>query len=180
MPFLDIKTIEQALRMVGQRLGAGRPVEILIVGGAAGVLTHQLPADWTTSDVDVMQFRPPQDIDEILDAAGEVGRQLSLPPLWMNSDVGLWRDSLPDGWESRRMSIGVFGRLSVFAISRLDLIAMKFMAHRLDDREHLEMMRVTKEELEFVRRYLDLMSDRHEPARIQVARVYLNDWKAET
>lgn len=179
MASLNAGTIERALREMGRRLGAGERVEILIVGGAAAVLTGQLPAEWTTSDVDVLQFVPPKHIDEILDVAGEVGRDLSLPPIWMNSDVGLWRDSLPDEWQGRRVRIGTFGRLHVWAISRMDLIAMKFMAHRPDDREHLELMRVTREELGFVLQYLKSMSNRHDKARIEIARRYVEDWKVE-
>src|SRR5688572_5731586 len=116
MASLNGQSITEALRRMGQRLRPGAPIEIVIVGGAAGVLTRQLPADWVTDDVDVIRFVPPRDSDEVLDAAGEVGRDMSLPPLWMNSDVGLWRDSLPDGWENRAITIGTFGRLRVIAL----------------------------------------------------------------
>lgn len=57
---------------------------------------------------------------------------------------------------------------------------MKFLAHRPDDREHLELMHVTKSELGFVRQYLDAVSNRQDPARIQMARSYVNDWKADS
>lgn len=67
-------SIQAALEAVGARLGAGRDVEILIVGGAAAILTDQLPAATTTGDVDLLKCHLPQDRDELLDAAAEVGR----------------------------------------------------------------------------------------------------------
>lgn len=173
MPKLGNDIILQALKRVGQRLSSPTSVRILIVGGAAAVLTKQLPAAWTTSDVDVMQFDPPREIDHILDVAGQVGRELSLPPLWLNSEVGLWRSSLADGWKSRQVRVGVFGALEVNAISRKDLVAMKFMAHRPEDLQHLRLMALSREEFDFVHEYLIVMTDRHEAGRIERAKLAL-------
>src|SRR5687768_18620587 len=105
---LDADTIRLALQRLGERLGDGPPIELLIVGGAAALLTGQLPGSMTTGDVDLMQCRPPDD-EEVLRAAGEVGRELSLPPMWLNRDAGLFRMSLPDDWETRRVEVGVYG-----------------------------------------------------------------------
>src|SRR5205085_4507326 len=127
---------------VGMRLRLVRDVEILIVGGAAGVLTGELPAAWTTADVDVIHYRLPQDREDVLIAAADAGRELSLPANWLSEDAGLYAWTLPDGWETRRVRIDAFGRLHVHAASRLDLIAMKFTAHRERDLEHLVRMDV--------------------------------------
>lgn len=177
---LDSETIRFALRRLGERLGTGGPIEILIVGGAAALLTGQLPGSVTTGDVDVMQVRPPDDA-ELLEAAGKLGRELGLPPYWLNrDDVGLYRSSLADGWESRRVPVGTFGRLRVDAVARIDLIAMKFMAHRPTDREHLKELNVTADELEFVDRYLDRMAaeGREDAGKIDMARAYVRDYRA--
>ena len=112
---------------------------------------------------------------------------LSLPADWLNDWGGLYAWTLPDDWESRRVFIGAYGRLRVYAVSRLDLIAMKFIAHRPGDLEHLDRMAVTREDLEFARTYLDSMADRYLPGRhpteagkIEMARQYVEAWEAKS
>ncbi len=175
--YLDGDRIRAALRLLGRRLRVRQPVKLLVVGGAAGLLIGQLPPVVTTGDVDALNFRPPAEVEEVLRAAAEVGRELSLPANWLNTEVCLFASTLPDDWEGRRIEIGVFGHLRVWAISRLDLIAMKFVAHRPADREHLKLMHVTAEELAFVRRYLDAMVGRVDSGRIDLARAYVDSWE---
>lgn len=171
--------IRTALAGLGERLRLDRGVEILLVGGAAGVLTGELPPAWTTADVDVIHCRLPQDRDALLAAAAEVARELSLPPSWLSEDVGLFAWTLPEDWETRRVRVGTFGRLRVYAAGRLDLIAMKFVAHRDIDLEHLTRMKVRAKELEFVRAYLDSLAPRvpGEAGRIAMARQYVDAWE---
>jgi hypothetical protein len=176
---LNHDTIRAALAVVGERLRVGREVEILIVGGAAGVLTGVLPSWWNTSDVDVIHFRLAQDRDAVLTAAEEAAQALSLPPSWVSEDVGLFAWTLPEGWEHRRVWVGTFDQLRVFAAGRLDLIAMKFIAHRERDLEHLAQMNVSPAELEFVRSYLEGVAVEHpdQTGRIEMARRYLEEWE---
>ena len=126
---LDGDTIRDGPRLLGRRLRVDRDME-LTGGGAAGVLTGELPAAWLTADVDVL---PPKEMEAVLAAAAEVQRQLLLPPAWLNDFAGLWYHALPEDWEGRRVLVGKFGRLIVYAIGRLDQIAMKFVAHRTSD-----------------------------------------------
>lgn len=179
---LDDHTIRTALVKLGERLRLDRDVKILLVGGAAGVLTGQLPAAWTTADVDVLHCRLPQDRDAVLEAAEVVGRELSLPPSWISEDVGLFAWTLPEDWRARRVHVLTHGHLQVYAASRLDLIAMKFVAHRERDLEHLTHMRVRAEELAFVRDYLDVQAIRYpnELGRIEMARQYVNGWEVQS
>jgi hypothetical protein len=184
MRSLDDQTILTALAKLGQRLTSTRPIEILIVGGAAGVLIKALPAAWTTADVDAIHFRLPQDRDLVLDTAAVVGRELSLPADWLNDWSTLYAWTLPDDWKARRVPVGTFGMLEVFAASRFDLIAMKFIAHRPGDLEHLERMNVTAQDLEFVDTYLDTMARAYpagryptEAGKIAMAREYLKGWE---
>jgi hypothetical protein len=72
--------------------------------------------------------------------------------------VQLRREALDSGWQSRRVLIGQFGRLRVFAASRVDLIAMKVLAGRAQDLQDLAAMRVRADDKAFVRRYLDELS----------------------
>ncbi len=180
MAILNDGGIRLALASLGKRLRLDRDVEILLVGGAAGVLIGELPAGWTTADVDVIHSPLPQDRDDVLRA--DAGRELSLPPSWLSEDVGLYEWTLPEGWGMRRVQIGVFGPLRAYAASRLDLIAMKFIAHRERDLEHLVQFRVRPEELQFVQGYLDSLALSHpgEIGRIEMARQYVNGWETQT
>jgi Nucleotidyltransferase of unknown function (DUF6036) len=102
-------------------------------------------------------------------------------PSWLSEDVGLYAWTLPQGWENRRRKIGVYGRLKVYAVSRFDLIAMKFIAHRERDLEHLAKMNVTSDELDSVRKYLDELAEQYpdQAGRIEMARQYVNGWEVQ-
>ena len=175
MATLGTRSIRAALEAVGGELRAAGEMELLIVGGAAGLLTGQFPEAWTTGDVDTLEFRPPAEVEEVLRAAAEVGRRLGLPANWLNTEAGLYGHDLPAGWQERRTLVGVFGRLRVWAIGRLDLIAMKFFAHRPIDRVHLSMMKVSPCELDFVRAYLDGKTG-EDAGKAAVARAYVDAW----
>lgn len=179
MRALDNDTIRSAFAAAGRRLKLDHDVEILIVGGAAGVLAGLLPATWTTSDVDAMHCHLPTDRDAVLDAAAEVGKDLSLPADWLNDWGGLFFWTLPEDWKSRRIFVGQFGRLHVYAAGRQDLIAMKFIAHRERDLEHLEFLHVTAADVQDVRSYLDRLASAHpeQASRIDMARVYADNWE---
>ena len=185
MSALDQATIRSALAATGRHLRLDRDVEILLVGGAAGVLTGLLPAAWTTADVDTIHCHLARDRDAVLDAAADAGRELALPPAWLNDWSGLYVWTLPPGWQSRRVLVGTFGRLHVFAVGRQDLIALKFIAHRERDLEHLRLLIVTPAERDAVRTYLDQLA-RDNPAarhpdragRIELARAYVDAWEA--
>lgn len=174
--------ILRALALVGEQLCADSMVEITIVGGAAGLLTGHLSPAVVTGDVDAILFKPPGEIEAVLEAAGVVGRALSLPPFWLNNDAGLFRSSLPAGWEDRRLPIGTFGRLQVYAISRIDLMVTKFVAHRPADREHIQDMKPTVDELAAVRQHLDdlgrgTLSADDDKGRLDMARAYVEIWE---
>ena len=87
---LDDSTIRAALLRTGQNLTVSRSVEIVLLGGAAAVLTGQLPGTWTTGDVDLLACQRPEDRDAVLDAAAQAARELGLPPSWLSEDAGLF------------------------------------------------------------------------------------------
>ena len=187
MAVLDNGSIRNAFSRLGQRLRSERDVEILIVGGAAGVLTHELPPAWTTADVDAFYFELAKDREAVLSAAEEVGRELKLPSDWLNDWGGKSRWTLPDEWKSRRILIGAFGRLRVYAVSRIDLISMKFIGHREHDLEHLRELKVTSSEKAAVGEYLEVLAERYpagrhpeKAGRIELAKLYLDNWEIGT
>ena len=158
----------------------------MLVGGAAGVLTGELPAAWTTADVDVIDCEMPQYRDLILEAAGEIGRELSLPADWLNDWGGLFAWILPDNWKSRRIHVGKYGELQVYCVGRPDFIAMKFLAHRPHDLEHLRLLQVTANDLKFVRDYLEVLTMRYPRGQfpdhsgtVAMAKSYVDAWEVQ-
>jgi hypothetical protein len=183
---LDDAVIREALAHVGASPLLRRDVEISIVGGAAGILIHALPHGWTTSDVDAIHFKLAQDRDAVLDAAGEVAAQFQLPADWLNDWGGLFAWTLPDDWQTRRVHVGRFGRLDVYAVSRRDLIAMKFLSHRPSDLEHLNQLNLAPDDLQFVSRYLEVLAQRFpsgaypsEAGKIGMAVQYVRSWEVK-
>jgi hypothetical protein len=152
---MNALAVEQALLTLGKRFSYHSEVELLLVGGAAGMLTGLLPPARTTTDCDVIASVPEDAMGAVELAAAQVAGELGLSETWLNSEVQLRRDALPDGWQTRRIVIGAWGQLRVFAVSRIDLIAMKVLAGRAQDIEDLRSMKPRADDVEFVRRYLD-------------------------
>lgn len=55
---MNTSTVERALTRLGESLRYHREIEVLLVGGAAGMLTGVFPASRTTIDCDVMVYVP--------------------------------------------------------------------------------------------------------------------------
>jgi hypothetical protein len=142
--------------MVGELLEWPGQVEILLIGGAAGMVTGALGRGRTTSDCDVADFAPSEASAAVEQAAQAVTTTMRLPQKWLN-DQARQLNLLPDGWRSRRQHIATYGKLKVYAASRLDLLAMKVFAHRLPDRHDVEEMQITRDEIGFVRKYLTML-----------------------
>jgi hypothetical protein len=176
---MDENVIRESLAALGRHLSPGPIVELTIVGGSAGVLTGELPGTVTTGDVDVMTLLPPTDLDRVQDAAADVTKELRLPANWLNTDAGLYREGLPPGWEFRRIDVGHFDSLHVWSIGRLDLIVMKFYAHRPHDLEHLTLLNVTDDEKQKAKILLDQLESQSvvDEGKIQMARNVIEHWK---
>jgi hypothetical protein len=101
---------------------------------------------------------------------------LELPANWLNSEAGLYAHDLPPRWRLRRVLVGEFGKLRVWALGRRDLIATKFYAHRPVDRLHLASMKVTARELAFVRSYLKERA-KDNAAKAAMALLYVDGWE---
>ena len=55
---MNASKVEQALSTLGKRFSYHTEVELLLVGGAAGMLTGLLPPARTTTDCDVIAYVP--------------------------------------------------------------------------------------------------------------------------
>ena len=128
--------------------------------------------------MEAVHFRPPNDVEEVLQAAQFVAEQQGLSKGWLSIDAGLYFNAIPDDWKSRRVDIGRFGRLHVYAIGRLDLIAMKFFAHRQADIEHLALMGITPAELTFAADHLKRLFDKllDDKSKIEMGIYAVENW----
>lgn len=135
----------------------GEIIEILLIGGAAGMLTGQLPAYRVTQDCDVMSFLPKEAQKAVIDASIHVAHKKGLPDNWLSTQAMDALNILPDGWKSRRIHVVSFGKLSIYAVSRSDLLAMKFYANRPQDRQDIVEMKPSREEIEYIRKYLNML-----------------------
>lgn len=149
-------SILKALTRLGEQFDWEKPVEILLIGGAAGMITGELPPDRTTEDCDVIDYTPAEAKLAVEHAARVVAGEIGLPDGWLSSQVRQLK-VLPDGWRNRRQQVGLFGKLHVYAIGRLDLLATKCYANRPEDREDIFTMQPTAEELDFVHTYLTML-----------------------
>lgn len=154
---MNTSTVASALRRLGAVLGDGTEIEILLVGGAAGMITGLLPPTRVTTDCDVMAYLPPDTMATVELAAAQVADELGLATNWLNSDVQIRVDALPDGWEKRKIAAGMYGRLRVSAVSRPDLIAMKVLAGRDQDIEDLQALRIRSDDVAFIETYLNML-----------------------
>lgn len=161
---MDLSTIAAALAALGDRLPpALGEVELLLVGGAAGLLTGLLEPERTTVDCDVILYHP-ADARVTLEAVAEaLTAEHDLPPGWLNAGAAAWVEALPPDWTTRRVLAGRFGSLSVYAIGRLDLLAMKLIAGREQDVDDLLAMKITADEATWLRGYLDSWPHDHWP-----------------
>lgn len=154
---LENMDIHNALRLLGEQLEYHTEVKITLVGGAAGMLSGNLSPQRTTLDCDVVAYDPDEAMGAVELTAEKVAIELGLPTNWLNSDVSMQIESLPEGWMARRNQMGTYGRLSIYVIDRKDLLVMKFYAGRPQDLEDIEEMKPGRDELVFVRESMELL-----------------------
>ncbi len=124
--------LERAFTALGERLvRRGVVADIFVVGGAAMALAYD--ANRVTRDVDAV-FVPH---GLVLDEAGQVARELGLPPWWLNEQASVYISGKEDP-ERRR----VFDHpgLRVMAASPEHVFAMKAFAARARDVDDLRLL----------------------------------------
>jgi len=141
-----------------------RIIELVLIGGAAGMLSGLLDPSRTTIDVDVITFAPHDAAAEVLHAARQIARERGLPENWLNNAAQFAGDTLPEGWMGRRVLIAKHGRLHLYSVSRFDLIAMKLVAGRPQDVEDLQTLGVTALEAARLQHHFDTWRHDHWPA----------------
>jgi hypothetical protein len=154
MADLDAASLRSALADLASRLEPGREVEMLLVGGAAALLGGLLPPEATTLDCDVAQHARSA-WPHLQRAAEEVALARGLSPVWLNTECQQSASRrLPPGWRDRAI-VHRFGVLRVLTVARRDYIAMKVIAGREKDIEHLRHLEpLAGAEIDFAHTYL--------------------------
>ena len=145
---LSPQQIRAALAHLGSLLPPTSMAEMVIIGGAAGVLSGALPASRTTVDCDVLQVSPPEIFDLCRYHAEEVAQRFQIAPQWLDASAHALAHLMLPGWRDRLVTIDTFGPLKVRAVGRLDLIALKVIAGRAEDLEDLDSLTITHAEAE--------------------------------
>jgi hypothetical protein len=177
-----------ALRLTGEKLDWPEKVEIVIAGGAAGMMLGIWTPERVTEDCDIVDISPPtQPRRAILQAAREAADEVGLAPEWLNDDFMTFGslDTLPDGWRQRCVRVGTFGKLDVTSLGRQDLLAMKLYAGRAQDIQDIYALieSLTGKDLAFMRGYLESLSQswrKHiKPKQLSQALVVLKGFEKE-
>ena len=174
-PRMSSKIVVDALGRLSQLLARERssgPIDLLIVGGAAGMLGGSLAPGRTTIDCDVMVIVPDDERtwSILRQAAATVAREHGLAANWLNDGARAWHDTLPPDWRDRQTLALDLDSIRIFIPSRVDLIVMKIIAGRDQDLDDLRDIRPMRSELDFARRLLQHWPHEHWPhSRIDLA-----------
>jgi len=134
---LGSETLEQALKLLAEKLGFDRaePASLVVCGGASLIALGLVSR--TTKDVDVLalmdeqgQLLPSQPLPESVNrAVSEIASQLDLYPNWLNggpTDLLKW--GLPEGFRNRLTRRDYGACPTIWHVSRLDQIHFKVFA----------------------------------------------------
>lgn len=156
---MDEPTIITALRRTGELLEqqGAPPTRIVVIGGAAAILSHFLGPSRVTIDCDVIAVDPDSNWDGVVAAASDVGSEMGIGADWLNRKATVFGWTLPLGWRQRITTYHSYGRLVVQIIGRFDLLALKLIGagKRRQDREDLRGMAPTAVEFDALREHLD-------------------------
>lgn len=152
------------LSLLGARLPEA--VEITVGGGAALILAHG--GERQTADIDALLSAPP--LDAILRQAIErVAEEEELPLGWLNDAAKGFLEVLGEGFLERRVFLKKYEKLSVYCLSRRDLILTKLFAMRAADIEDLRFLEPTPEELDSIRGELERLNRIYPKAALAIS-----------
>jgi hypothetical protein len=131
-PLLDREQIENAFRLLGEKLARrGVVADIYVFGGAAMVLAYD--ARRATRDVDAV-FQPH---GMVLDEARGVADALGLPPWWLNEQASIYVSGKVD---PGKRNVFDHPGLRVAAASPEHMLAMKVLSGRPRDADDIRLL----------------------------------------
>ena len=172
----DFDGLQFALNELGRVVEWEEPVELVLVGGAAAILTGLMPSR-VTGDCDVVLHVPKDAWQAISKAVAIVAETQGFASDWLNAEVRQSWHRLPADWRGRSHMVVESGVVTVIAIDRLDLLAMKAIAGRAVDRMDVIELKPTGEESRFVRAHLAALKELypHESEAVDDAVDFLAD-----
>jgi hypothetical protein len=126
-----------------------KPVEIVICGGAAGILMHGF--DRSTLDIDIIESSPR--LNEMRSALQQISEENNVSEKWINDGAKGFIDYLPDDFHSRLIPVDEgFHHLKASVLARPDLLMMKLVAFRPADLRDISLMDIDKEDVLIVKK----------------------------
>ncbi|MEK7791085.1 MAG: DUF6036 family nucleotidyltransferase [Deltaproteobacteria bacterium] len=153
----------KALRALDKAID--RPLRLLVVGGGAMVLAHELPL--ATSDIDAIPFKSNWTLGELDDKVKEVAQKLKISPDWLNSYFSSFSYVLPKNYDQRLVAVYKGEKLQAFALGVEDLLILKCFAGRGKDVSHAKYLMKRCKNLSFVEKHLEEMIEKNIPKAFQ-------------
>ena len=150
---MDKAAFSRALRKLDKKIN--RPLNLLVGGGGALVLGHQMPL--STLDIDAIPFRSDWTVGQLDKKVKEVARKLDIPPDWLNPHFVTFSYVLPGDYDKRLISIYKGKHLNAFALGAEDLLILKCFAGRAKDVGHARFLMKKCENIRFVEKHLEKM-----------------------
>jgi hypothetical protein len=171
---LDRKTLERAFAALDAALP--RPTTLIVGGGGAMLLSHQIPV--STTDVDAYPAAGGMTVEELDPVVKRVGKELGLPPDWVNPYYSTFAHVLPADYGARLTSVFEGEKLTVRALGVEDLLVMKCFAGRSKDRSHARALLRRSPDLRIVSDRLDQLAEKGVPGAPE-ALDFFDDLSAE-
>ncbi len=154
MKRLNGKGITHLLKALDNRLD--EELEIILCGGAAGILKGSLARD--TLDIDLITSIPK--ISHYSNLIQAIADEYSLSPRWLNDGAKGYVSYLPEDFKTRMEKLNNnFKYLRVFLLSNSDLFIMKLAALRAEDIPDIKCFKLNEDELTIVKETINHISD---------------------
>lgn len=123
------------------------PCKIIICGGAAIIAGFGI--ERTTGDIDVLEVKPKN--KSFFDSVKKIAENNELKQNWLNDGAKGYIDYLHPSYKNRLIPVNeTFKNLSAFFVGKSDLITMKICAWRESDKEDVDALDATKEDLKII------------------------------
>jgi hypothetical protein len=142
-----LKTLDKKLQELGTK-----PVKLLIGGGGAFGLAHQVPLH--TADIDGVPYQSAVTQAQLDPLVKATGRELEISPDWLNPYFETFLGSLPSDYGSRLVKVYDGQILTAFALGLEDLLIMKSFAGREKDMPHAKILLRKGADINFVEAHL--------------------------
>ena len=151
-----------------------RPLKLLVAGGGALLLGHQMPL--STHDIDAVPIQSDWTIGQVDQKAKVVATKLGIDPQWLNPYFSSFSYVLPKDYINRLVLVYKGKYLEVLAMGVEDLLILKCFSGRAKDISHARFLIRKCKNLKFVEQHLEEML-KHNIPKAQEALDFFDDVK---